>query len=112
MLMIKKYVEESDYVKMNLHEVSLFSGYKGDLQRSLGVAKQYSNNRVIIITDGINGSYLIYNNMVHYINAYNVNCIDSVGAGDAYYAVFLNNINTEEKRIDNLINACKVASRI
>ena len=110
--MIRKYALLSDYIKMNSYEAALFSGESHSVENSLKVIMQYSENRVIILTNGLNGSYLVYNNDVHHIDAYNVDVVDSVGAGDAYYAVFLHYINVERNDIVNLTSACRIASKI
>lgn len=60
----------------------------GDPVKSLeNLAKQHFE--VIGITCGIKGSYLYFNNKIHYEPAFKVTTVDSTGAGDVYHGALL-----------------------
>ena len=110
---IRKYVLLSDYVKMNADEARLLLCKKSStIQEIIELIAEYSQERCIIVTDGINGSYVIYNNDEFHVESYEVATLDTVGAGDAYYSVFLHQIKTNEWSAEAIKSACVSASVI
>lgn len=80
-------------LKINDEELSIISGIF-DLNdssnpqiQSLALLKRY-NIRMLILTCGINGSYVITPESVSFRNTPKVETIDTVGAGDAFTAAF------------------------
>ncbi len=60
----------------------------GDPVKSLeNLAKNHF--KLIGITCGIRGSYIYFNNKIHYEQAFKVNTVDSTGAGDVYHGALL-----------------------
>lgn len=84
--------EKIDGIIMNSDELSLLlDTNKSDLELSDDISKKLqSKDKIIIITDGENGSYCYCNNNVYYQKAVIVNSIvDTTGVGDAYTAAFI-----------------------
>jgi len=60
-----------------------------DIKSSLKKIKKDFNTEVLITTLGRKGSVVLLNNEIVYIEAFNVDAIDTTGAGDVYHGGFL-----------------------
>lgn len=109
---IRNLVNMSDFVKMNLYEAMLFSDAKNNFDKTFEFIIEQSNDKVFFITDGENGSYVIYQKNIKKIDSINVDALDELGAGDAFFSVILFSINLQEITMEHLIDITIKANTI
>lgn len=109
---IRSLVNMSDFIKMNLYEAMLFADVENDLGKVLEFIIAQSNDKVFFITDGENGSYVIYQENIQKIGSINVDAVDEIGAGDAFFSVILFNINVQEITMEHVIDIAIKANTI
>ena len=105
-----KYVKEANIVKFSEEEVSLLSGIS-DIDS--GIKKITSDDQLVLVTLGKNGSRFYFKGMKEDIPTIDIKPVDTTGAGDAFYAgvlAFLDgkDINTLSK--DELVEILKKAN--
>lgn len=109
---IRSLVNMSDFIKMNLYEAMLFSDVENDLDKAFEFIIAQSNDKVFFITNGENGSYVIYQENIQKIDSINVDAVDEVGAGDAFFSVILFNINVQEITMEHMLDIAIKANTI
>ena len=110
---INKYVRKSDYVKMNEYEAEICTGSAGNLFRTIELLSNRYSDKVIIVTCSEKGSYILSKGVANFIPPREMNfCDDDVGAGDAYYAVFLHYLHSAGMDDSEYISIAKIATEI
>lgn len=99
--------EYADLVKKDKEKIDLNS----DCAKAVGFEK-----KILIITDGPNGSYVYDNGKVHHQPALKAEVIDTTGAGDAFcagfIAAYLKEMSIEESMITASIYAHKIIEKV
>lgn len=109
---IHKYIDLADYVKMNLREAQLFLNNAGTAEDCANNIRRLNLSKMIFLTDAGNGSYLIHKDWAAYVPGVGCNAVDTLGAGDAYYAVILRHIDTHSFQKDEVVSVMKEANYI
>ncbi len=109
---IYKYVEQADYIKMNLQEAQFFLNNSGSAKACITDIKKLNLPKVLFLTDAGRGSYLVYKDWAAYVPGTKVSTIDTLGAGDAFYAVILRYIDAHLFQKDKVISIMKKANDI
>lgn len=109
---IHSYVDLADYVKMNLWEAQLFLGCSGTVEACVSDIQKLNLSKMIFLTDAENGSYLVHRDWADYVPGVSSDTVDTLGAGDAYYAVILRYIDTKLSERDKIISIMKEANYI
>ncbi len=99
----KEMISYSDIVKLTKDELALLTG-TDDMNNAL---KTFDDRKVILITDGENGSYCYLNGKLYHQASEKVNPIDTIGCGDSFMAGCLSYIHnhslvTKENILDML----------
>lgn len=99
----KEMISYSDIVKLTKDELVLLTGTE-DMNNAL---KTFDDRKVILITDGENGSYCYLNGKLYHQASEKVNPIDTIGCGDSFMAGCLSYIHnhsltTKENILDML----------
>lgn len=99
----KEMIFYSDIVKLTKDELALLTG-TDDMNIAL---KTFDDRKVILITDGENGSYCYLNGKLYHQASEKVNPIDTIGCGDSFMAGCLSYIHnhsltTKENILDML----------
>ena len=99
----KEMISCSDIVKLTKDELALLTG-TDDMNNAL---KTFDDRKVILITDGENGSYCYLNGKLYHQASEKVNPIDTIGCGDSFMAGCLSYIHnhsltTKENILDML----------
>lgn len=86
-------------LKLNSQEVSRVGEGVGSFTSSLEsfcrvVIRRFENIRTIVVTDGSNGCYLFHDNIMQHSPGFQVETVDTIGAGDAFSAVFMHILAT------------------
>lgn len=109
---INKYVQKSDYIKMNEPEANLCAGELDDITKSIDVLSKKYKDKILIITCSEKGSYILNQGKITLIAPKMVTRCDDVGAGDAYYAVFLRLLCVSDTTNENYVKIANIASDI
>lgn len=78
-----KYIKLVDIVKYSEDESMLFTN-TNNINDAISALK--NDKQLIFITLGKEGSVALYNNKIYKEKSIKVNCVDTTGAGDAFYA--------------------------
>lgn len=79
----RRYIDEADIVKYSEDEVCLFCG-KSDFDEAVNALRD--TDRMIFVTRGKQGSICITRGHVYTRGSIPVTCVDTTGAGDAFFA--------------------------
>ena len=105
-------ISKADIVKLSIDELFILTDKK-DIDE--GLKALANNNQYIFLTLGKDGSLMYHAGKKYYANSIEVNCIDTTGAGDAFYGTilalvskrgFVDFFNDEE----GIVNALRVAN--
>ncbi len=108
---LKDILKRTNIILINEEELKHLTGHKyKTCKEGAEVLLEYDIDTVVI-KRGDKGSYITDGNESHFIDPFNVKCIDTTGAGDAFNAGFLygflNNRNIEESgKIGNFTASC------
>lgn len=92
----KEMISLSDIIKTTTDELDMLTGEK-DLKEAL---KKLGNHKIILITDGKNGSYCYYKEHLYFKKSIPVTPVDTIGCGDSFMAGSLSYLYNKD--IDSL----------
>ncbi len=109
-------IERCNILKINDEElvaISRMFGYPGiDLQDKCWILLSKFNLEMLILTCGVNGSYLFTPGNVSFVATPKVDVADTVGAGDSFTATFIASILRGESVRDAHMKAVRVSAYI
>jgi fructokinase len=111
---IKKYIQKSNLIKCSYEEVVYLLGEEKHLDSMVSTLFQLEN-QMVIVTDGEKGVHLYYQDHKFYQEAFQVEVIDTTGAGDAFMGAFLWSLSKEQfpfLKIDWVPKALEIASYV
>lgn len=114
MEVLKKLMNQSDFIKFNDDEIfeianELNSNQKSLEQTILFIAKE-TNTKTICVTKGSHGAILYYNDTFYHNSGYKIQVIDTVGAGDSFLASIVNQLSKDIHPQEALNFACAVGA--
>lgn len=93
--MVRSLLIKADFVKMNLAELELitgwFSNYSSLEDRMKNIMEQF-NIQNLVVTMGGDGAVICLEGKIHRHNGFKVDVVDTVGSGDAFLAGFLSSL--------------------
>ncbi len=87
----EKYYPQFDIVKFSKDELEFLTG-EADLENALKKLKK--GPKLVLVTLGKDGSVAYFNNRIVKVKSVKVNCVDTTGAGDAFFGTFLSNVDS------------------
>lgn len=111
---IKKYLQKSNLIKCSYEEVVYLLGEEKHLEDMVSTLFQLEN-QMVIVTDGEKGVHVFYRDDVFYQQAFQVEVVDTTGAGDAFMGAFLWSLSKEDHpflKIDWVPKALEIASYV
>ncbi len=103
-----KYMKQCDIIKFSEDEILQITNSK-DIKK--GIEMICSNNQIVFVTLGKEGSALWFKGEMYYEKSISVNCIDTTGCGDAFFAGILYKLDLlNEYKKQDLIDAMKFAN--
>lgn len=108
---LKNILNRTDIILINEEELKHLTGHKyKTCKEGAEVLMEYGID-IVVIKRGDRGSYITDGNENYFIDSFNVKCIDTTGAGDAFNAGFLygflNNRSIKESgKIGNFTASC------
>ena len=98
----KKYylsiIPHVDILKITTDELEILTDTK-DIVKGLSLIA--NKNAFVCLTDGSNGSYYFYKNVLRHIPTYKVKPVDTTGAGDAFYSYVLSSFDKKDYSLLN-----------
>jgi sugar/nucleoside kinase (ribokinase family) len=102
----------SDYVKLSEEELIFLTDGNNLEQRMLSLLHD-NKMSFLIVTLGSQGCLCLYKENFYRSYAYNVPCVDTTGAGDAFWGMALHKIlkhNSDEWKQDEILNLLRFAN--
>ena len=97
------FVERADIIKFSDDELADYTGISDMDEAAKSVLKK---DKLLLVTHGKSGSAYYYNHMKGIVPSISgVKCVDTTGAGDAFFGAFLANIEGKELTEENIVRA-------
>lgn len=115
----KKYMsyltEYTDILKCSVEELELITGCR-DIYDGAGSLKA-EGVKIVLVTDGENGSYVSFEDSFFRVNAEKVNPVDTTGAGDIFFGSFISKFIKSKKALpdvtlDDIIDFVTFATKV
>lgn len=108
---IETLAANANVVKMNEEEANLLlTGKKGDLKDRIVEFRQKYHTQTICVTRGENGAIVWHDHKFYEHSGYSVDVADTVGAGDAFLATFVNGLLDKLPMDQILQRSCAVGA--
>lgn len=108
---IETLAANANVVKMNEEEANLLlTGKKGDLKDRINEFRQKFHTQTICVTRGENGAIVWHDHKFYEHKGYEVDVADTVGAGDAFLATFVNGLLDKLPMDEILQRSCAVGA--
>ncbi|MGV3704924.1 MAG: carbohydrate kinase family protein [Arcticibacter sp.] len=112
--LLKELVASADILKINEDEWShlseLYELPLTDVENFVENLSKLTNTPVICVTLGDKGALVLFERIIYRHSGYKVEVADTVGAGDAFLATFINGLLSELPMNEVLQNACAVGA--
>lgn len=97
------FVERADIIKFSDDELADYTGISDMDEAAKSVLKK---DKLLLVTLGKSGSAYYYNDLKGIVPSISgVKCVDTTGAGDAFFGAFLTNIEGKELTEENIVYA-------
>ena len=97
------FVERADIIKFSDDELADYTGISDMDEAAKSVLKK---DKLLLVTLGKSGSAFYYNDLKEVVPSISgVKCVDTTGAGDAFFGAFLTNIEGKELTKENIVYA-------
>lgn len=97
------FVERADIIKFSDDELADYTGISDMDEAAKSVLKK---DKLLLVTLGKSGSAYYYNHLKGIVPSISgVKCVDTTGAGDAFFGAFLTNIEGKEMTEENIVYA-------
>lgn len=97
------FVERADIIKFSDDELADYTGISDMDEAAKSVLKK---DKLLLVTLGKSGSAYYYNDLKGIVPSISgVKCVDTTGAGDAFFGAFLTNIEGKELTKENIVYA-------
>lgn len=91
---VQAYIKKSDLVKCSYEEITYLYGKEAHLNMMIEALFDL-NKQMVIVTMGAKGAHVFYQDQTFYQAAYEVEVVDTTGAGDAFMGAFLWSLSKE-----------------
>ena len=108
---IETLIAGADVIKMNDDEAALLMGDRTEnLQEKITAFQKKHNSQTICVTRGENGAIVWHDGKFYKHPGFKVKVVDTVGAGDAFLATFVNGLLNKQQMPLILERACKIGA--
>lgn len=109
-------MNNADLIKFNddeLMEISRTLGSTlGTLEQNIAYIAQKTDTSCICVTKGKHGAILLHENLMYYNSGYQIQVLDTVGAGDSFLAALISQLLHKKRPQDALDFACAVGALV
>lgn len=109
-------IQKADFIKFNddeLFEIAAIIGSPfNSLEQNLQFINDQTQAKAICVTKGRHGAVIMMNKNLYYNSGFNIQVVDTVGAGDSFLARLIAGILKNEEPQNNLNTACAVGALV
>ncbi|AUC76566.1 carbohydrate kinase family protein [Olleya sp. Bg11-27] len=109
-------MEAADFIKFNDDEIfeigeQLKSKTHG-LEQNIKFIAEHTNTKTICVTKGCHGAILYYNDTYYYNSGYQIEVVDTVGAGDSFLATLISKLLKGDNPQEAIDFACAIGALV
>ncbi|QXP58879.1 carbohydrate kinase family protein [Olleya sp. HaHaR_3_96] len=109
-------MEAADFIKFNDDEIfeigeQLKSKTHG-LEQNIKFIAEHTNTKTICVTKGRHGAILYYNDTYYYNSGYQIEVVDTVGAGDSFLATLISKLLKGDNPQEAIDFACAIGALV
>ncbi|MDO6492521.1 MULTISPECIES: carbohydrate kinase family protein [unclassified Cellulophaga] len=109
-------MKEASFIKFNddeIFEITANLNLKTQsLEESIKFIALKTNTKSICVTKGSNGAILYYNSIFYYNSGYQIDVVDTVGAGDSFLGTLINKLLAKDNPQKAIDYACAVGALV
>lgn len=113
---LKHLMNEADFIKFNDDEIfeigKKLNSKTHSLEQNIKFIAAHTNTKSICVTKGRHGAILYSNDTFYYNSGYQIEVIDTVGAGDSFLASLIDNLIKENNPQEAINFACAVGALV
>lgn len=109
-------MKEASFIKFNDDEIleigNALHSKADSLEQNIKFIAEHTQTNSICVTKGRHGAILYYNNTFYYNSGYQIDVVDTVGAGDSFLATLINKLLKENNPQNAIDYACAVGALV
>lgn len=109
-------MERADFLKINddeLFEVSKKLGSKyNSIEQNVKYISEKTNTNSVCVTKGRHGALLLFEGELYYNSGYQIKVVDTVGAGDSFFASLISKLLNGDSPQESINYACAVGALV
>lgn len=109
-------MKEASFIKFNDDEIfeigNALHSKTHSLEQNIKFIAEHTQTNSICVTKGRHGAILYYNNTFYYNSGYQIDVVDTVGAGDSFLATLINKLLKENNPQNAIDCACAVGALV
>ena len=109
-------MKQADFIKFNDDEIfeigKKINSKTHSLEQNIKFIAEHTNTKSICVTKGRHGAILYYNDVFYYNSGYQIEVVDTVGAGDSFLASLINKLINENNPQEAIDFACAVGALV
>jgi len=109
-------MEQADFIKFNDDEIfeigELLDSKTHSLEQNIKFIANFTDTPTICVTKGRHGAILYVNDTFYYNSGYQVEVVDTVGAGDSFLATLISKLLKENQPQEAINYACAVGALV
>ena len=109
-------MEQADFIKFNDDEIfeigELLNSKTHSLEQNIKFIANFTDTPTICVTKGRHGAILYVDNTFYYNSGYQVEVVDTVGAGDSFLATLISKLLKENQPQEAINYACAVGALV
>ncbi|WP_299099947.1 carbohydrate kinase family protein [uncultured Winogradskyella sp.] len=114
--LLKYLMNEADFIKFNDDEIfeigKALNSKTHSLEQNIKYIASITNTQSICVTKGKHGAILYYNEKFYYNSGYQIEVIDTVGAGDSFLATLVDYLINSKNPQEAINIACAVGALV
>ena len=109
-------MEQADFIKFNDDEIfeigEKLESKTHSLEQNIKFIADFTDTKTICVTKGRHGAILYFDNTFYYNSGYQVEVVDTVGAGDSFLATLISKLLKENLPQEAINYACAVGALV
>ncbi|TVZ28311.1 fructokinase [Gillisia sp. Hel_I_86] len=109
-------MKEADFIKFNDDEIfeigKTLNSKTNSLEENIKFIAEHTNTKTICVTKGRHGAILYYNDTYYYNSGYQIEVVDTVGAGDSFLATLISKLLKGDNPQEAINYACAIGALV
>lgn len=109
-------MNEADFIKFNDEEIfeigEALHSQTHSLEQNITFLAEQTNTKTICVTKGRHGAILYYNGTFYYNSGYQIEVVDTVGAGDSFLATLISKLLKGDNPQEAIDYACAIGALV